>query len=148
MEVRQRRQPTSVNEEEGMHGGSAEEDGDCLEKARGPREGQAQMGPVDSNFMGTPATHLWVEGFQKSSLFCLSSRHSWLGQGQTIAPSRGLWGVTLDNVGDPWVMFGGATRPHSTPTPACSEMPIGYSGAHTVCQQMVLNVGIIFLYTV
>lgn len=77
MEVRQRRQPTSVNEEEGLQGGSAEEDGDCLEKARGPREGQAQMGPVDSNFMGTPATHLWVEGFQKSK-FVLSVFPSFL----------------------------------------------------------------------
>lgn len=88
------------------------------------------------------------KGFRKVSLFCLSSCHSWLGQGQTIVLSRGLWGVTRDGVGDPWVMSGGANRLHSTPTPACSEMPIGYSGAHTVCLQMVLNVGIISLYTV
>lgn len=66
MEVRTVQTSISVNEEEGLEVGSVEEAGDCLEKARRPREGQAQMGLVDSNFMGTPATHLWVEGFQKS----------------------------------------------------------------------------------
>lgn len=42
----------------GERGGraSAEEAGDCSEKARGPREGQAQMGLVDSHIMGTHST--------------------------------------------------------------------------------------------
>lgn len=51
------------------------------------------------------------KSFRKASLFCLSSHHSWPGQGQTIALSRGLWGVNRDGVGDPWVMSGGAVIP-------------------------------------
>lgn len=40
MEVRTAQTSISVNEEEGLEGGSVEEAGDCLEKARGPREGR------------------------------------------------------------------------------------------------------------
>lgn len=87
-------------------------------------------------------------GFQKSKFvlfvflsFLVRPRPDYCSEQRTVGCDLGWCRRCL---GDVWR----GTRPHSTPTPACSEMPIGYSGAHTVCLQMVLNVGIISLYNV